>query len=95
MPIGKAEDALNLALDVSETTREKSSNLGVGYFPATNTWELIVKYSGSLDRIREELNISAVELFDEYAIIIIPENLINTLAQYEEIEFIEKPKRIS
>ena len=95
MAIGKAEDALNLALDVSETTREKSLDLGVGYSPATNTWELIVKYSGSLDRIREELNIPIVELLNEYAIVIIPENLINTLAEFEEIEFIEKPRQIS
>jgi subtilisin family serine protease len=36
-----------------------------------------------------------VELFDKYAIIIIPKNLVNLLAEYEEIEFIEKPKRIS
>lgn len=94
MPTGKAEDSLNLALDVSEATREKSIDLNVGYAPETNTWELIVKYSGSLDRVREELGISAVELFKEYAIITIPENLIDVLAEFEEIEFIEKPKRI-
>jgi len=94
MPIGKAEDPLNLALDVPEATRERSVNLGVGYSPETNTWELIVKYSGSLDRIREELGISVVELFNEYAIITIPENLIDALVNYPEIEFIEKPKRI-
>ncbi len=55
----------------------------------------IRKISGSLDRIQEKLNILAVELFDKYAIIIIPENLVNILAEYEEMEFIEKPKRIS
>src|SRR5690606_9505929 len=59
-----------------------------------NTWELIVKYSGSLDRVREELGISVVELFNEYAIITIPEYLIDALVDFEEIEFIEKPKRI-
>ena len=94
MAIGKAEDPLNLALDVPESTREKSINLGVGYTPETNTWELIVKYSGSLDRVREELGISVVELFNEYAIITIPEYLIDALVDFEEIEFIEKPKRI-
>ncbi|NLP34575.1 MAG: S8 family peptidase [Clostridiales bacterium] len=94
MPIGKTEDPLNLALDLPEATREKSIDLNVGYTPETNTWELIVKYSGSLDRVREELGISVVELFNEYAIITIPENLIDLLAEFEEIEFIEKPKRI-
>ena len=94
MDSGIVDNQLNLALDVPEDVREKSTNLDVGYSPETNTWELIVKYSGSLDRVREELGISAVELFNEYAIITIAENLIPALEGFDEIEFIEKPKRI-
>lgn len=90
----KIENELNLALEVPEATRERSLNLDVGFSPITNTWELIVKFSGSLDRIREELDISIVELMNQYAVITIPENLIGRLAAYEEIEFIEKPKRL-
>src|SRR5690606_28252765 len=52
------------------------------------------KYSGSLDRIREDLDIAVVELSGGYAIITIAENLIDRLLNYEEIEFIEKPKRL-
>ncbi|MDF2538683.1 MAG: hypothetical protein K0S76_1704 [Herbinix sp.] len=92
MDSSKIENQLNLALDVPETTRAETITLNIGYEPATNEWELIVKYSGSLDRVRAELGISAVELMNEYAIITIPEYLIDRLAQYEEIEFIEKPK---
>lgn len=91
---GKLENELNLALDVPEPTREKTYNLNVGYSPITNTWELIVKYSGSLERIKNELDISVVELNYGYAIITIPQDLIPLLNQYEEIEFIEKPKRV-
>lgn len=94
MPNAKVENELNLALDVSEADREKTANLNVGYSPETNLWELIVRYSGSLDRIREELQISAVELFSQYAILTVPEYLIERLSDYEEIEFIEKPKRL-
>ncbi len=94
MPNGKLENELNLALDVSEADRAKSVNLNIGYTPDTDTWELIVKFSGSLNRIREELGISAVELSNEYAILTIPEYLIDRLSEYEEIEFIEKPKRL-
>ncbi|NLB79360.1 MAG: S8 family serine peptidase, partial [Clostridiaceae bacterium] len=68
--------------------------LDVGFDPETNTWELIVKYSGSLERIAQELEIDVVELSSGYAIITIPENLIDSLINYEEIEFIEKPKRL-
>jgi minor extracellular serine protease Vpr len=94
MPNEKLENELNLALDVPVADREKTTNLDVGYTPETDTWELIVKYSGSMNRVREELNIPVVELTNEYAIITIPENLINRLTSYEEIDFIEKPKRL-
>lgn len=94
MPNGKIENQLNLSLEVPEATREKTASLGVGYTPETKTWELIVKYNGSLNRVREELGISAVELFNEFAILIVPEYLIERLSNYEEIEFIEKPKRL-
>jgi len=94
MNSGIVDNQLNLALDVPESVRERTLDLDVGFQPETNTWELIVKYSGSLDRIRQELNIGVVELSGGYAIITIPENLIDILTGYEEIIFIEKPKRL-
>jgi subtilisin family serine protease len=94
MDNAKIENELNLALDVSEAERAKAVNLNVGFTPETDLWELIVKYSGSLNRIREELQISAVELASQYAILTIPEYLIGRLSDYEEIEYIEKPKRL-
>lgn len=94
MPNAKLDNELNLSLDIPEQEREKATNLNVGYSPEENTWELIVKYSGSLERIREELNVSVVELLNEYAVITIPESQIDRLSDFEEIEFIEKPKRL-
>ncbi|BBF41712.1 hypothetical protein lbkm_0392 [Lachnospiraceae bacterium KM106-2] len=91
---GKIENELNLALDLPEAERAKTYNLDVGYSAVTNMWELIVKYNGSLNRIRDELGITVIELFYGYAIMIIPEELIPRLTLYDEIEFIEKPKRI-
>jgi minor extracellular serine protease Vpr len=94
MPTGKADNQLNLALDVSEETRDKTLDLNVGYIPAINTWELIVKYSGDISRIAEELDLIVVPLQNEYAIITIREDLIDRLSEFQEIEFIEKPKRL-
>ena len=94
MNSGVVENQLNLALDVSQRVREKTLDLDVGYQPVTNTWELIVKYNGSLQRIQDELGVSVVELTSGYAIIVIPQNLIDLLVEYEEIEFIEKPKSL-
>lgn len=94
MPNGKIDNQLNLSLEVPNTVREKTASLDVGYTPETRAWELIVQYSGSLDRIRKDLGISAVELLNNYAILTVPEYLIDRLSDYEEIEFIEKPKRL-
>ena len=94
MDNAKIENELNLALDVPQVDRSKAVNLDVGFTPDTDMWELIVKYNGSLERIREELKISAVELANQYAIITIPEYLIGRLSDYDEIEYIEKPKRL-
>ncbi len=94
MPDGKAENQLNLALDVSEQVRERTLDLNVGYLPEVNMWELIVKYSGDISRIAEELDLIVVPLQNEYAIITIREDLIDRLSEFQEIEFIEKPKRL-
>ena len=94
MPIGRAGSELNLALDVGEDVRDSSLDLNVGFSPETRTWELIIKYSGDLTPIVEDLNISVVPLLTQYAIVTIQEHLINQLAAYPQIEFIEKPNRL-
>ncbi len=94
MDSGIIDNQLNLALDVPQSVRDKTLDLDVGYDAETNLWELIVKYHGDLRSIAEELQASIVELANGYAIITISEYLIERLAEYEEIEFIEKPKRL-
>ena len=89
----KIENLLNLALDATPKEREKSLELDVGYDPAEKTWDLIVKYSGSLEAVRA-LASSVVELQNEYAVITIRESDIEALTQIPEIEYIEKPKRL-
>lgn len=89
----KIDSVLNLALGVDVADREKSGDLGVGYNPVENTWELIVKYSGDLADIRERFPaIRLVELQSEYAIVTLPESLIVPLSRFPQIEYIEKPK---
>jgi hypothetical protein len=89
----KIEDQLNLALSTEEALRTQSANLNTGYDPATNRWELIVKYSGDILRLASE-QISIEPLIAGYAIVTIPENLILPFSRVEEIEFIEKPKKL-
>ena len=89
----KASNDLNLALDATEEERERSLNLNVGYDREDRTWELIVKYSGSLERIASEA-VQVTELSNEYAILKVREPLVETLAALSEIEYIEKPHRL-
>jgi minor extracellular serine protease Vpr len=89
----KLENMLNLALDATPEERARSLNLDVGFDREENTWELIVKYSGSLSDLAEE-GITVTELLNEYAILIVPESRIGRLAEVPEIEYIEKPKRL-
>ena len=88
----KLEDQLSLALDTPARMRERSGNLDTGYTPAENTWELIVKYNGNLDRLTGSIRVEP--LIAGYAIVTIPENLISAFSRMEEIEFIEKPKKL-
>lgn len=89
----KMENLLNLALDSTEEEREKSLNLDVGYNPIEREWDLIIKYSGSLEAVRA-LASSVTELANEYAVITILESRIPQLSAIPQIEFIEKPKRL-
>lgn len=91
----KRENLLNLALDATESEREKSEALRVGYNPEEKTWELIVKYNGDLSEVAMALpGIIVTELSNEYAILMVPESLIERLTGFSQIEYIEKPKRL-
>lgn len=88
----KLENILNLALEIPEEEREQTESLNVGYSAETRSWELIVKYHGSLDRLREQ-NIVVEELIAGYAILTVPEALVDMVSDTPEIEYVEKPKR--
>ena len=89
----KLENLLNLALDADQGERERSEELDVGYDKEENVWELIVKYSGTLEAVRQTAR-SVTELLNGYAVIVIEEERIGQLAQPPEVEFIEKPKKL-
>ena len=89
----KVENILNLALEATPEERARSGELDVGYDPEEQEWELIVKYSGSLESVRK-ISSSVTELMNGYAVIVIREDRIAELAGFPEVEFIEKPKSL-
>ena len=89
----KLENLLNLALDSTEEERKRSWNLDVGYDRLEREWDLIVKYSGDLGRVRN-IAVRVTELQNEYAVIRIAESKIEELTEITEVEYVEKPKRL-
>jgi hypothetical protein len=89
----KLDNQLSLALEATETEREKSISLETGYNAEEKTWELIVKYSGDLAFSASE-SIQVTALSGGYAILVVPESQIEKLTQLPQIEYIEKPRRL-
>lgn len=90
----KIDTELQLSLELTELEREKSLDLDVGYDEQFQEWELIVKYYGDLTAIMQELSATVTPMLNEYAILRIRENQIQRLADYPQIEFVEKPKAL-
>jgi len=91
----KLDNLLNLALDVTEEELNKSEELNIGYNAADKTWQLIVKTSGSMTELFElypEMELHT--LLNGYAVMTVPQNLIDEISQRPEIEYMEKPKRL-
>lgn len=88
----KRENLLNLALETPEDVRIQTESLNVGFDTAQQVWELIVKYHGSLDSL-EDMGVSVEYLIAGYAILTVPEQLVDAVTELSEIEYVEKPKR--
>lgn len=89
----KLENMLNLSLNISETDRAKSQALNVGFDAEEQTWELIVKFHGNIERLRQE-GIQVEVLLAGYAVVTLSQSRIPLLTASEEIEYIEMPKEL-
>ena len=77
--------------------------LDVGYNRQERTWEVIVKYTGTAERLKELLaenfaedyeRIQITDLQNEYAVLLLPETIVQAVAALEEIQYMEKPKSL-
>jgi peptidase S8 and S53 subtilisin kexin sedolisin len=90
----KLANDLNLALDMGYERRAAGSGLYTGYDSGSNTWELIVKYTGDIQSVAKRFGASAVVLLGGYAIVTMPQEHINEFADCAEVVYIEKPHRL-
>ena len=94
MTESKISPELMIAIDLPDEDREKSLDLNVGYDEEFEEWELILRYIGDLNIIREELGIEITQLLGGFAIVRIQQYLIEPLSDYPQILYIEKPKNL-
>lgn len=90
----KLANDLNLALDMGYGRGAADSGLYTGYDYGSNTWELIVKYTGDIQSVAKRFGASAVVLLGGYAIVTMPQEYINEFADCAEVVYIEKPHRL-
>ncbi|MEG0793568.1 MAG: S8 family peptidase [Lachnospiraceae bacterium] len=91
----KIENLLNLALEATEQELQESEELRVGFEQLTDTWEIIVKYTGDLkEKLEQEEDIKGTFLFNQYAILEVPKKKLQKIATFWEINYIEKPKSL-
>ncbi len=89
----KIENLLQLSLAVTSQERKKSGELSTGYNASENTFQVIVRYVDNLKRV-EEMGIVVDYLLGEYAILNVTKEQIFAIASYDEIIYIEQPKRV-
>lgn len=87
----KIENLLNLSLSVDVAEREQSALLREGFDLLNNTWEIIIKYQGDIERYESDL-IKIELLIAGYAIVTLPDALLEDFVALPEIEYVEKPK---
>lgn len=91
----KIETLFRAALDATPEERNKSADLSIGFDPNDDTWEVIVKHTGNLRILKEKYpDIIITELLNNYGILRLPENLIDTIVSEETITYMEKPKQL-
>lgn len=89
----KADNMLNLAVDITPEEREKSLELDVGYDEAEKEWELIIKYSGDITALEGKAS-QITPLLSQYAIVRLRQRDLDAFLRLPQVEYAEKPKRL-
>jgi subtilisin family serine protease len=87
----KLENQLNLAISSTEEERLRSGTLNIGYDEKDQTWEVIIKYTGTLDDVRRIAE-GVTELFGGFAVVRIKEDALERLTDIPQVTYVEKPK---
>ena len=91
----KIDALLNLSMNSTQEERNRSQALTVGFDDVEQIWEVIVKFNGEFQELLAKFpSVEGVELLYQYAILRIPEELVDVVASDVQIAYMEKPKNL-
>ncbi len=94
MPSQKMENQLRMALELPESVRQETLDLDTGFSETEDTWTVIVRYVGNIDRL-EAAGVIIEKLLGGYAVAVLPAGLVDSFVAEPEIIYMEKPKRLN
>ena len=84
---------LNLSLEVSGETRERSLSLDTGFDRENQTWEIIVRFFGEGERLREAFPDSPIVFLQAgYLIMEVTREELERLTAMPQVIYVEMPK---
>ena len=92
MENGKIAGGLMVDLQLPEELKQKS--VGREINDSDFRWEVIVKYSGNLERYRTQIPFEVEYINENVAIVFLNPSDILSFAQIPEVEYIEAPRRL-
>lgn len=91
----KMETSLFAALSATPMELEISADLNTGYNATRELWEIIIRYTGSLDSLIEKFpQIGATPLLGSFALLQIPRSIIDQVALLPNVIYMEKPRQL-
>ena len=77
MPSQKMENQLRMALELPESVRQETLDLDTGFSETEDTWTVIVRYVGNIDRL-EAAGVIIEKLLGGYAVAVLPAVLVDS-----------------
>lgn len=91
----KIEPSLRAAMQATTEEMEKSGDLATGFSETENLWEVIILYSGTAYALQQTFpDYRITFLLNNYAILLLPEDAIDALADSPQVIYIERPRRL-
>ena len=92
----KISPQLSAALLSTPYELGKEGGLPSGYLPESDSWEVIVKYVGDIEKIKEKYpSVLITKLLGNYAVLVIEKSLVNTVLCAMKSYIMEKPKQFN